>query len=119
MVIKKQEEFELQTLSVRYTKDGQEFEKEVGEEGRAWWVAIEQKWENITYVEFFETIYTESQLVRFNEIKSVKGNENTINEYVMHGKIGDALETMVLKKQNEELRQLLADLIEVMLMGGV
>ena len=45
--------------------------------------------------------------------------DTVASEYVIDGTIGDGLEIMELKRENEELRQLLADLTEVVLLGGV
>ena len=39
-------------------------------------------------------------------------------DYVMEGTIGEGLEVLELKKENEELKQLLADLTETVLLGG-
>jgi len=119
MVIKKNNVLELQKLSVRYINDGVEIEAEVGEEGTGWWIELEEKWDNISSVVFFETEYTEDQIKRFEEIKNMDINENVANEYVLDGTIGSGLEVMTMQKENQELKQLLADLTETMLMGGL
>ena len=44
--------------------------------------------------------------------------DTVASEYVMEGIIGDGLEILELKRENKELKQLLADLTEVVLLGG-
>jgi hypothetical protein len=102
---------------VVYTRNGTEYEQPVIED-RNWWLDFEQKWEDMKIVRFEPIEYTEEQLTRFEEVKGMDLSQNILNDYVMEGIIGEGLEILALKKENEELKQLLADLTEVVLLGG-
>ena len=96
--------------NIRYTRRGTEYLQPVTE-GRQWWNDFESKWDDIQII-VFETIeYLPEQLMRFNEIKDLDLPESILNDYVMDGIIGKGLE-------NLQLKQLLADLTEVVLLGG-
>jgi dihydrofolate reductase len=117
MLYRDSEGLKLAQEKVVYTRNGTEYEQPVIE-GRNWWLDFEQKWDDMEIVRFEHIEYTEEQLTRFEEVKAMVLSQNTLNDYVMEGVAGAGLEILVLKKENEELKQLLADLTEVVLLGG-
>lgn len=103
---------------VKYIRDGETIEQYVGEEGKEWWLEFARKW-SIEIVEFLDVVYSEEQLARFEEVKGLDVNEVALQRYVEDRIIGDGLEILKLQKENKELRQLLADLTETVLLGGI
>lgn len=118
MLYKDSEGLKLSTKKVRYIQNGEEIEQFVGSEGTQWWIDFANKWEHTNIVEFVDVVYTAEQLARYEEIKTMDINESVLQEYVENGMAGQGLEVLALKKENEELRQLLADLTETVLLGG-
>lgn len=118
MLIKTLNGWNLAEYTVRYTHRGEEVEQIVGEEGKEWWLDFAEKWEDTNIVEFTDMVYTEEQLARLEEIKNLDIADNIANEYVMDGIIGAGMEVFALEKENAKLRGLLADLTEVVLLGG-
>ena len=119
MIYKGKEELELATLKVRYTDNGEEFERYVGEEGQEWWIDFDDKWDHLKIIEFIEVEPTDEQLRRFEEVKDIDANLFTLNDYIENGVLGEGLELLRMRKENKELQQLLADLTEIVLMGGI
>ena len=104
---------------VLYKRNGIEYEQPVVE-GRDWWLDFEEKWNDMEIVGFEDIQYTEEQLTRLEEVRDINNvSEHILNDYVMEGIIGEGLEILALKKENEELKQVLADLTETMLLGGM
>lgn len=116
MLFKGKEGLELSQTKVRFIENGVEQEKFVGPEGKQWWLNFAEKWN--TNVKFTDATYTPEQLARFEEVKETDLSENVLQDYTENGVVGKGLEMLVLKKENEELKQLLADLSEVVLLGG-
>lgn len=102
---------------VLFTRGGIEQEQSVVE-GRDWWLNFEKQWDDMAITGFEDIAYTNEQLLRFEEVKSLTVCENVLGDYVMDGVIGGGLEMLALEKENKELRQLLADLTEAVLLGG-
>lgn len=119
MIFKNNGLLELPKLKVKYTKSNETIEQFITEEGKQWWLDFDAKWDDIEIIEFIDVSYTQDQLDRFEEIKGINTNEEALNEYVMNGTLDDKLGELKLKKENEYLRQRLADLTEVVLMGGI
>ena len=119
MIYKQNNELKLATSKVVYTKNGEQYEQVVGEEGQQWWLDFAEKWEHTDIVEFTDVTYTDEQLARFEEIKDLDVSDGIASEYVMEGIIGEGLEMLALQKKNAELELLLADLAEVVLLGGM
>ena len=117
LLYKDSEGLKLAQEKVVYTRNGTEYEQPIIED-RNWWLDFEQKWEDMKIVRFESIEYTEEQLTRFEEVKGMDLSQNILNDYVMEGIIGEGLEILALKKENEELKQLLTDLTEVVLLGG-
>lgn len=119
MLFKSKEGLELAKIRVRYTKNEEEFEKKIGEEGKQWWLDFAAKWEDTNIIEFVDIIYTAEQLSRFEEVKDIKVGEDVLNDYVIDANIENMPEDFKLKKENENLKQTLADLTETFLLGGI
>ena len=118
MLYKDNEGLKLSAKKVRYIQNGEEIEQFVGSEGTQWWIDFANKWEHTNIIEFVDVVYTAEQLARYEEVKAMDINESVLQEYVENGMAGQGLEVLALKKENEELRQLLADLTETVLLGG-
>ena len=118
MIIKKNNELKLAEKKVKYIQRGIEIEQIVGEEGIQWWNDFAEKWEHTSIIGFEDVQHTEQQVKRFEEVKNMKASESILQDYVVEGIIGEGLEILALKKENEELKQLMADLTETVLLGG-
>lgn len=119
VLYKHDDQWVLSNKKVKYIQHGEEREQFVGEEGVQWWNEFEKKWDHTEIVGFEDVEHTEERLARLEDIKGVNAPDNIIEDYVMNGIIGEGLEVLSIKKENEELRQLLADLTKVVLLGGV
>ncbi len=115
MLIKTLDGWKLAEHTVRYTQNGEEIEQVVGEEGREWWLDFAEKWEHTQIVEFTDLHYTAEQLTRLEEIQSIgEGYMEACSDYVLNGNISDVEPFQVMR-----LKQTLADLTEVVLLGGM
>jgi hypothetical protein len=119
MLLKTIDGYELATSKVVYTKNGEQIEQVVGEEGQQWWLNFAEKWDHTNIIEFTDVVYTDEQLARLEEVKNLDISDSVASEYVMEGIIGEGLEMLTLQKKNAELESLLADLTEVVLLGGM
>lgn len=123
MLYKDNEGLKLSDTKVKYIRDGVELEQFVSNEGKRWWLDFAEKWDHTEIIEFINVEYTNEQLLRFEEIKSLDSNEETLNNYVIEGVFPTendrGLRNLQLQKENEKLQQRLADLTEVVLMGGI
>lgn len=117
LVKKKDKEYlELVTHRVKFVdKNG---EQEVYTSDVAWYEKFATMHSDFDLLEVTEMTYTAEQLSRLEEVKNLDIADTVLNDYVMEGVIGKGLEILALKKENEELKQLLADLTEVVLLGG-
>ena len=90
MLIRTMAGWELPTRTVRYTRDGKEFEQIMGDEGEQWWYDFAEKWPETTISEFTDLHYTEEQLARLAEIQDVEGQyQEELEGYVLDGVIPD------------------------------
>ena len=55
----------------------------------------------------------------YREIKNLDLADSLANDYVMNSVVCDGLELLIAKKENENLKKMLADLAEIVLMGGM
>ncbi len=117
MLYRDQEGLKMSQKIITYIKDGEELQQDIGVEGETWWQEFAEKW-NVEIIEINNKEYSTEQLARFEEIKDMKINETVLQAYVEDGVTGEGLEVVALKKENEELKQLLADLAETILLGG-
>ncbi len=111
---------------VTYTERGETEEKYIGLEGEQWWNDIAIKHEHINIVEITEVTYTNEQLARYEEIKSLKSDIDELEKYVLDGVVEtvkvDEIKTITelkLKKENEELEGVLEDLTQILADKGV
>ena len=115
MLIKTLSGWKLAEHTVRYIQKGEEIEQVVGEEGKEWWLDFAEKWEHTQIIEFTDLHYTSEQLTRLEEIQGIgEGYMEACSDYVLNGKIPD-----VEPFEGRKIKQLLADLTEVVLMGGM
>ena len=119
MLIKTMDGYKLAEHTVIYKKNNKTIEQAVGEEGKEWWLDFAEKWSDTEIIEFTDLHYTDEQLARLDEIKIMELSDNVLDEYVINGVAGESMGTFVLQKENENLRALLADLTEVVLLGGI
>ena len=109
--------WELYTHRIRFVDKGND--QEVYTSDVAWYENFSTLHEGFELTEVVPMQYTEKQLERLSQIKTMDIADTVASEYVMEGIIGDGLEILELKRENKELKQLLADLTEVVLLGGV
>lgn len=84
-----------------------------------WYEKFAQIHDYFQLIEVVEMTYTDEQIERLHEVEEMTNlSDNVINNYVINGIIGEGLEIFALRKENNELKQLLADLAEVVLLGG-
>lgn len=115
MLIKTPNGWRLAEHTVRYTQNGEEIEQIVGEEGKEWWLDFAEKWEHTQIIEFTDLHYTPEQLARLEEIQEIgEGWVEECNDYVLNGNVPDAKPFESIK-----IKQLLADLAEIALLGGI
>lgn len=121
----KDKKWNICTEKVKYIQNGKEIEQYVGSEGHDWWVDFADQWEHTEIIEFIPIEPTDEQLARFEEISQLNipdGFSDILSDYVKDGAFPDSIShpliALQLKKENEELKQLLADLTEVVLLGG-
>ncbi|HSH35332.1 hypothetical protein [Schnuerera sp.] len=117
LVQKQANEWQLFTHKVRFIDNG--VESEVYTSDVAWYNKFAEIHDNFSLVEVTEVTYTAEQLSRLEEIKNLNISDSVANDYVIEDIAGEGLELLALKKENNELRQLLADLTEEVLMGGM
>lgn len=119
MLIKTIDGWTLAEHTVIYIKNGETIEQAVGEEGKEWWLDFAEKWSDTEIIEFTDLHYTDEQLARLEEIKIMELSDNVLDEYVINGVVDASMGTFALQKENENLRALLTDLTEVVLLGGI
>ena len=115
MLIKTLNGWRLAEHTVRYIQKSEEIEQVVGEEGKEWWLDFAEKWEHTQIIEFTDLHYTSEQLTRLEEIQGIgEGYMEACSDYVLNGNIPD-----VEPFEGRKIKQLLADLTEVVLIGGM
>lgn len=122
MLYRDKEGLKLSNMKVRFMQNGKEKEKFVGNEGEQWWIDFADKWERTEIIEFINVSYTGEQLERFKKVKDIIADEDELRQYIETGNINsnnEKLKVLFLEKENEDLKQTLADLAETVLMGGM
>lgn len=109
--------WKLHTHKVRFLNKNDEQESYTSNIG--WYEKFATLHDDFEILDVILMQYTEKQLGRLAEIETMDIADTVASEYVMEGIIGDGLEILELKRENKELKQLLADLTEVVLLGGV
>lgn len=122
MLYKDNGELKLAEEKVLFKRNGI-VQEQIVVEGRDWWLSFEKQWSDMVISKFESIVYTPEQLGRFEEIKSLNASEQVLNNYVIEGvfptESDHGLRNLQLQKENEKLQQRLADLTEVILMGGM
>lgn len=116
LVEKQANEWRLFTHKIRFIDNGAESEIYTSDVG--WYNKFAEMHSNFSLVEVTDMVYTVEQLSRLAEVKSLDIADIIINDYIINGVTGEGLEILALKKENEQLKQLLADLTETVLLGG-
>jgi len=116
LVHKESNEWKLFLYNVKFIDNGAEQEAYTSD--LDWYQKFAQMHKNFTLVDVVEMSYTAVQLARLEEVKHIEIADTVINDYVINGAVGEGLETLALQKENQELRSLLADLTETVLLGG-
>lgn len=94
--------------------------KFVGSEGVEWWEETCEKHDKD--LEVLDAEYTREQIERYEEVKEMTDiDEYEIANYIERGRdsISPSLSLKLLEKENERLRTTLADLAEIVLLGGM
>lgn len=93
---------------------------------KQWWVDFAVKWDHTEIIEFIEIKLTEEQLERVAEIEAIpldEGYRSMAIEYILHGVFPEGmthpLRGLQIEKEQQKLRGLLADLTEIVLLGGM
>lgn len=123
MLYRDDEGLKLSNKKVIYLQNGEQEESLITTDGVGWWIEFAEKWSNTEIVEFVDIDYTEEQLTRFENIKNMDINIDVLNLYVLEGLfpegIDHPLRNLQLESENTELKSLLADLTEIVLLGGM
>jgi hypothetical protein len=126
LLYEKNNELQLADKKVIYTERGETKEKYIGLEGEKWWNDIANKHEHINIVEITEVTYTNEQLARYEEVKTLKGNLESLREYILNGEVIDVknneIKTIMelkLKNENKELEGVISDLTQLLIGKGV
>ena len=117
MLYRDNDGLKLASTEVKYTQHGVERTQPIVGEGTEWWIQFAKDWSHTQIISFDEIIYTEEQLERFEEIKESLLSEHILNDYVIDDLIGNGLEYLNMRKENERLKNLLADLTEIVLVN--
>lgn len=115
MLINTDDGIKLSEEKVVFEKNGKQEENIVGNEGKNWWLELEEKHDNINIIEFTSITHEKEVLDRFEEIKNENLDFGLAEKYVIDGEITEKLFNLKLKKQE----QLIADLTETILLGGM
>ena len=110
---------------VKYTQYGDIIEQ-WALPNKEWWTDFAAKWEHTEIIEFVEVELTEAQLERAEEIEDMpldEGYRSMAIDYILHGVfpegVSHPLRGLQVEKEQQKLRGLLADLTEVVLLGGM
>lgn len=84
-----------------------------------WYEKFNEMHSGFRLKEVTEVSYSQEQLERFEEVKNMVLADSVASDYIIDGITGRGLEMIALRKENKDLRQTLADLTEVVLLGGM
>ena len=100
---------------VFYTQNGEEYEAYTND--KQWWENFAEQWDHTTINTFEDVVYSEAQVLRFEAIKhNPEGFADVCAMYVETGQFPSAPGHPL---EPQEMKELLADLIELQLMGGI
>lgn len=104
---------------VTYTRHGEVHVQPISFDGEEWWIDFAEKW-NIDDMVISDADHTKEELERFEEVKELDIPLHFMEEYVATGDCPSCDKIQMLKKDKElsEMATLLADLTEMVLLGG-
>lgn len=120
MIYFKDGKWNLSTEQIHYTQRGEEITQYVTAEGHDWWTDFESKWDHTEIIDFIPVEPTAEQLERLEEINQLgipEGLSEIVDNYVSDGTfpetINHPLWGLQLRKENEELKQVIDALLGV------
>ena len=126
LLYEKDNELKLSDKKVIFTERGEQKEKYIGLEGEQWWNELASKHGHINIVEIQSANYTDEQLARYEEVKSLKGDIDELRNYILDGTMSETtpeeiktITELKLKKENQELEGVLEDLTQLLIDKGV
>lgn len=109
MVFYKDNQWNISDVRVTYEDNGELNEKNVGLEGKEWWVDLEKLWDDIKIIQFDELTATEEQIQRLENVNAANipdGHGTIVSNYVKLGKFPDSfthkLKDVELKEVSRE-----------------
>lgn len=108
MAYYKDNQWNLPELKVTYNDGGQAITKNIGSEGKGWWLELEKLWSNISIIKFEEVSATDEQksrLERVNRAGITDGFSSSVSEYVRDGKFPDGFSHVLKDVEVEEVSQ--------------
>jgi len=126
LLYEKDNELKLSDKKVIFTERGEQKEKYIGLEGEQWWNELASKHGHINIVEIQSANYTDEQLARYEEVKSLKGDIDELRNYILDGTMSEttpeeikSITELKLKKENKELEGVLTELTQILADKGV
>lgn len=117
MVYYKDNQWNLPELEVAYNDDGQLITKNVGSEGKDWWLELADLHEDIELIKFTDTASTDEELARLKEVNELnipEGHSGVLGDYVHEKKFPDkanhVLKDLQNKKADESYQNYFVDL---------
>ena len=115
MLFWKEGKLNLSPYKVNYTQHGKQ--EAAYTDDKKWWEDFAKKWEHTTIQSFEDMEYTPEELQRYEEIKYMpEGHADICAEYVKTGQFPNEPNHPL---EGLEVKELLADLIEMQMMGGI
>lgn len=117
MIFYRDGQWSVSRLKIKYTRNGEEEIKNVGSEGKQWWLDFETKWDDMEIVEFTPVEVTQEQedrLVEINNLSVPEGRVNIVSDFVMYGmfpiEVEHILRNLQTVKEKQEQDKYLLDL---------
>lgn len=108
MAYYKDNQWNLPELEVTYNDGKRSITKNVGSEGKDWWLELERLWADISVIKFEEVSATDEQrnrLERVNRAGITDGFSSSVSEYVRNGKFPDGFSHVLKDVEVEEVSQ--------------
>ena len=120
MIFYKNGNWHISTEQVHYRQHGEEIIQFVTAEGHDWWTDFESKWDHTEIIKFIPVEPTAEQQERLDEINQLdisEGLSEIVDNYVADGTFPEAINHplwgLQLRKENEELKQVIDALLGV------
>lgn len=126
MLERKGNRYEIYPHKVNYTQHGEVIEQ-WALPNKLWWEDFARLWEHTTINNFIDIDLTPEQIERFAEIQNMPEDfTQAYEEYVLTGRFVDVehipsthpFQVVMLRNENNDLKNRVADLFELVLMGG-